>query len=64
MVPLKYLRNFWRILEMHLINCKVNRILNWFENCVIVYANAGNQDATFALAKTEIYVTCDFITLG
>ena len=49
---------------MHLINCKVNRILNGFENCVIVYANAGNQDATFALAKTEIYVTCDFITLG
>ena len=23
MVPLKYLSNFWRILEMQLINCKI-----------------------------------------
>ena len=27
MVPLKYLSNFWRTLEMPLINCEVNRIL-------------------------------------
>ena len=27
MVPLKYLSNFWRTLEMPLINCKVNLIL-------------------------------------
>ena len=26
-VPLKYLRNFWRALEMPLINCEVNVIL-------------------------------------
>ena len=29
MVPLKYLSNFWRILEMPLINCEVNLILTW-----------------------------------
>ena len=29
MVPLKYLSNFWRTLEMPLINCKVNLILTW-----------------------------------
>ena len=27
MVPLKYLSNFWRTLEMPLINCQVNLIL-------------------------------------
>ena len=29
MVPLKYLSNFWRTLEMPLINCEVKLILNW-----------------------------------
>ena len=28
-VPLKYLSNFWRTLEMPLINCEVNLILAW-----------------------------------
>ena len=37
MVPLKYLSNFWRTLEMPLINCGINLILAWSENCVIVY---------------------------
>ena len=27
MVPIKYLSNFWRTLEMSLINCEVNLIL-------------------------------------
>ena len=29
MVPLKYLSNFWRTLEMPFINCEVNLILTW-----------------------------------
>ena len=29
MVPLKYLNNFWRTLEMPLTNCEVNLILTW-----------------------------------
>ena len=28
-VPLKYLSNFWRTLEMSLINCEINLILTW-----------------------------------
>ena len=35
MVPLKYLSNFWRTLELPLINCKVNFILTWSSTCVI-----------------------------
>ena len=34
-VPLKYLSNFWRTLNMPLINCEVSLILTWSENCVI-----------------------------
>ena len=34
-VPLKYLSNFWRTLNMPLINCEINLILTWFENCVL-----------------------------
>ena len=34
-VPLKYLSNFWRPLEMPLINCEVNLILIWSNDSVI-----------------------------
>ena len=33
MVPLKYLSNFWRSLEMALINCEVELILTWSARC-------------------------------
>ena len=35
-VPLKYLINFWRSLNIPLINCEVELILTWFENCVLI----------------------------
>ena len=34
-VPLKYLNNFWRSLEMPLINCKVQLSLKWYEKCLL-----------------------------
>ena len=42
LVPLKYLSNFCRTLQMPLINCEVNLILISFENCLIVYTDAPN----------------------
>ena len=57
MVPIKYLSNFWRTLEMPLINCKVNLILTWSTNCVIVSSADVNQNATFAINDTKLYVT-------
>ena len=54
MVPLKYLSNFWRTLEMPLINCEVNLILTWSANSV--YNNVVNQGATFAITETNLYV--------
>ena len=35
-VPLKYLSNFWRSLNIPLINCEVELILSWFKNCVLL----------------------------
>ena len=54
MVPLKYLSNFWITLEMPLINCEVELILNWSANCVIIYANVNNQVPTFTITKTNL----------
>ena len=56
MVPLKYLSNFWRTLEMPLINCEVELILNWSANCVIIYTNVANQVPTFTITETNLYV--------
>ena len=34
-VPLKHLSNFWITLDIPLINCEINLILTWSEDCVI-----------------------------
>ena len=56
MVPLKYLSNFWRTLEMLLINFEINIILTWSKNCVIACNTAANQERTFAKTDTKLYV--------
>ena len=33
-VPLKYLSNFWRNLDMPLMSCEISLILTWSENCI------------------------------
>ena len=53
MVPLKYLSNSWRILEMPLINCEVNLILTWSSTCVITNSNGVG---TFAIDNTKLYI--------
>ena len=55
-VPLKYLSNFWRTLEMPLINCEVNLILTWSLTCVLIATAIQNQNATFAITDTKLYV--------
>ena len=53
MVSLKFLSNFWRTSEMSLINCEVNLILTWSENCVIINTNLANQVPTFEITETS-----------
>ena len=61
--PLKYLSNFWRSLEMPLINCRVELSLWWIENCVLtttaIGANAnftGADSATFKITGAKLYI--------
>ena len=56
MVPLKYLSNFWRTLEMPLINCEVELVLNGSANCVITYTNIANHVPTFTITETNLNV--------
>ena len=56
MVPLKYVSNFWRTLEMPLINCEIELILDWSANCVIISTNNANQVPTFTITETNLYV--------
>ena len=56
MVPLKYLSNFWRTLEMPLINCEVELILRWSADWVIIYTNVAEQIPTFTITEANLYV--------
>ena len=46
-VPLKHLSNFWKSLNIPLINCEVELILTWFKNCVLIDKSTreANYDA-------------------
>ena len=52
-VPLKYLSNFFRSLEMHLTNYKIKLNLTWKKECVLS-TDAGN--AVFIINDTKMYV--------
>ena len=70
-VPLKHLSNFWRSLNIPLINCEVELILTWFKNCVLidkstreasdavdpnVYEIDNPENAIFEITDTKCYV--------
>ena len=62
-VRLKYLSNFFRSLEMSLINLKIHLELNWNNNCVMygadTYAggdNVNDRETTFQITSTKFYV--------
>ena len=52
-LPLKYLSNFWRSLEMLLINCKIHLGLNWIEDCTL--SSAGHY-AKFKITDAKLHV--------
>ena len=61
-VPLKYLSNFWRTLEMPLINCDISLQLKWSKNCILVAGTATNQNPRFQINDTNLYAP--FVTLS
>ena len=52
-VPIKYLSNFWRTLEMPLINCEIHLMLTWSSTCVITSSTGAGS---FAITDTKLYV--------
>ena len=71
-IPLKYLGNFWRSLDIPLINCEITLILSWYEKCVLVgkalrnapdpqpnppiAAIESSTDAKFEITDCKLYV--------
>ena len=70
-IPLKHLCNFWRSLNIPLINCEVELILTWFKNCVLIdkwirdsdyganphVSEINNPENTiFQITETKLYV--------
>ena len=67
-IPLKYLCNFWRSLDISLINCEIKLILSGYKKCVLVGrafrgppAAAANRinsptDAKFEITDCKLYV--------
>ena len=71
-ISLKYLGNFWRSLDIPLINCEITLILSWYEKCVLVgkalrnapdpqpnppiAANESPTDAKFEITDCKLYV--------
>ena len=51
-VPLKYLSNYWRSLEIRLINCKIHLELNWSKDCVM----STIADTKLKITNTKLYV--------
>ena len=66
-IPLKHLSNFWRSLNIPLINCEVELILTWSKNCVLADMTTRDVEgdnpaivapsvATFKITDTKLYV--------
>ena len=58
-IPLEYLSNFWRSLNISLINCEVGLILTWSKNCVLaeMTVNADADPAIVAPSGAIIQTT-------
>ena len=65
-IPLKYLGNFWRALNIPLISCEVFLELKWNKNCIInsiqheINSDGGNTEApkvaTLSITDCKLYV--------
>ena len=60
-MPLKYLSNFWKSLEMALVNCKVQMKLKWKNHCRFSASGNGNDDGSsnnivFTIKDIKLYL--------
>ena len=59
-VPLKYLSNFWRTVDIPLINCEVSLALTRTENCVITNKAYRKADAETAVVRIDNPINAAF----
>ena len=63
-VPLKYLSNFWRFLDLPLINCEIELDLSWSKECIlseisITPREAGNPNANLPVPSVAAIQTTE-----
>ena len=59
-IPLKHLSNFWKALNIPLINCEIELILTWSKNCVLADMTVraqGDNPAIVAPTGLEFQIT-------
>ena len=61
-VLLKYLSNFWRTLEVPLINYEIDFIPTWSNKFFITNNPTAGHEPTFTITDAKVYVT--FVTLS
>ena len=54
-IPLKYLSNFWRSLDLSLINCELELDLSWKKDSVLIEHN-NITGVYFKMTSTKLYV--------
>ena len=63
-IPLNYLGNFWRALDIPLISCEVSLELTWNKNCVITSQQIGvNLDGGKTVAPTNATLAINYCKL-
>ena len=60
-VPLKYLSNFWKTLELPLIICEISLDLTWSRICVI---SSAVEMTEFKITDTKIFVLIVTLSTG
>ena len=63
-VKLKYLTNFWRTIEMLLINCKIEFKIKWTKHCVLDVDGSGNTNCNCDTVICNIIFYLLFIILS
>ena len=53
-IPIKYLSNFWRSLDLFFINCEVEFDLEWSRNCVLIGKDDHITNVGFKITSTKL----------
>ena len=53
-IPLKYLSNFWRFLDLPLINYEIELDLSWTKDCVLIEWNNNSTAVNFVILAQNV----------